>query len=120
MNSFYCMASAFADRAAERGAWWPDSWFGRFWVIFGISAQLIFTARFVVQWVASERRGKSHVPVSFWYLSLVGAVMLFTYAAVWKQDLVLVLGQSIGFFIYIRNLILIHREHRNGATEDAT
>ncbi len=115
MRSFCFLASTLA----ERGAWWPESWFGRFWVLFGLSAQIIFTARFLVQWIASERRGKSHVPVSFWYLSLIGAVMLFIYGAVWKQDLVLVLGQSIGFFVYIRNLMLIRREGRNGVVEDA-
>jgi len=114
VNGMYCLA---VDMA-ERGAWWPDSWFGRFWVLFGLAAQAVFTLRFLVQWIASERRGKSHVPVAFWYLSLAGAVMLFTYGAVWKHDPVLVLGQSVGFIIYIRNLILIRREAKNGLTGD--
>jgi len=101
---------AMAQTAAERGQWWPDSWFGRFWVLFGFAAQAIFTARFLVQWIASEKRGKSYVPVAFWYLSLVGAAMLFTYAAFWKHDPVVALGQTTGGIIYIRNLMLLRRE----------
>ncbi len=103
-----------AGYAAERGQWWPESWFGRFWILFGLGAQLVFTARFLVQWIASERRGKSYVPVSFWYLSLVGAAMLFAYAAVWKHDPVIVLGQSAGGIVYVRNLMLLHREKVSG------
>ncbi len=99
-----------AQTAAERGAWWPESAFGRFWVVFGLGAQLVFTARFLVQWIASERRGKSYVPLFFWYLSIIGAIMLFTYAVAWKHDPVLALGQSMGLFIYIRNLMLLSRE----------
>ena len=105
--------AALATTLAERGSWWPEGWVGRFWVMFGVGAQVVFTLRFLVQWIASERRGKSHVPVAFWYLSLAGAVMLFTYGAVWKHDIVLVLGQSMGFIIYIRNLALIRKERLN-------
>jgi lipid-A-disaccharide synthase-like uncharacterized protein len=112
---------AVAQTAAQRGQWWPDSWFGRFWVLFGFGAQALFTARFVVQWIASERRGKSYVPVAFWYLSLAGAATLFTYAAFWKHDPVASLGQSTGAFIYVRNLILLRKEQRTagGEIEDA-
>jgi lipid-A-disaccharide synthase-like uncharacterized protein len=110
--------AATAD-AAERASFWPDSWFGRFWVLFGLGAQGMFTARFLVQWIASERRGRSHVPLNFWYLSLAGATMLFVYAAVWKRDLVVCLGQTTGFVVYIRNIILIFRERRAEDREPA-
>jgi len=104
-----------AAGAADRGCWWPESWFGRCWVLFGLGAQVLFTARFLVQWIASERRGKSYIPVAFWYLSLLGSVMLLTYAIAWKRDLVLLLGQAFGGLVYVRNLILIRREARGGA-----
>ena len=73
-------------------------------------AQALFTARFLVQWIASEKRGKSYVPLAFWYLSLAGAAMLLTYAAFWKHDPVVTLGQTTGGFIYIRNLMLLRKE----------
>ena len=103
-----------AISAADRGEWWPDSTIGRCWVVFGFAAQAIFTARFLVQWIASERRGKSHVPIAFWYLSLAGGVMLFAYAAFWKRDPVVTLGQTVGCVVYIRNPMLLRAE-RNSA-----
>ena len=106
MNDMLTMAG----HVAERGQWWPDSWFGRFWILFGFAAQLIFTARFLVQLLASERKGKSYIPVSFWYLSLVGAAMLLIYAVFWKHDPVVALGQSTGGIVYVRNLMLIKKE----------
>lgn len=78
------------------------------WVLFGFGAQALFLMRFVIQWIASERRKRSHVPVSFWYFSLAGGITLFVYAAR-RLDPVFMLGQGLGCFIYIRNLILIHR-----------
>ncbi|PYF08198.1 lipid-A-disaccharide synthase-like uncharacterized protein [Rhodobacter viridis] len=77
------------------------------WVIFGFSAQLMFTARFLVQWIASERARSSVMPVAFWYFSLLGGVMLLAYA-LYRQDPVFVLGQALGVVIYSRNLWLIH------------
>jgi lipid-A-disaccharide synthase-like uncharacterized protein len=77
------------------------------WVLFGLSAQLMFTARFVVQWIASERARNSVVPVAFWYFSLAGGVMLLCYA-LYRKDPVFVLGQALGVVIYTRNLWLIH------------
>ena len=97
---------------AARGAWWPDQWYGRAWVVFGLLAQAAFTGRFLVQWIASERKGRSHVPIVFWWLSLVGGLMLFTYAACWKRDVVVVIGQTTGVIVYVRNLMLIYRERR--------
>lgn len=79
------------------------------WVLFGFLAQLLFTARFLVQWLASERARKSVMPVAFWYFSMIGGVMLLAYA-VHRSDPVFILGQALGVFIYTRNLWLIHRE----------
>jgi lipid-A-disaccharide synthase-like uncharacterized protein len=77
------------------------------WVIFGFCAQLMFTARFILQWIASERAKTSVVPVAFWYFSLAGGVMLLAYA-LYRKDPVFVLGQALGVVIYSRNLWLIH------------
>ncbi|MEX1663556.1 lipid-A-disaccharide synthase N-terminal domain-containing protein [uncultured Thioclava sp.] len=84
------------------------------WVVFGLLAQLMFTGRFIVQWIASERQRDSVVPVAFWYFSLAGGLMLFSYA-VYRHDPVFILGQSLGVFIYSRNLWLIHAKRRREA-----
>ena len=90
-----------------------QTWAEFTWVMVGLSGQLLFTARFVVQWLASEREKRSIVPVAFWYFSLAGGVVLFTYA-LWRRDPVFILGQSMGLVIYARNLWLIHAErHRS-------
>ena len=81
------------------------------WIAFGLTGQLLFTARFVVQWVSSEREKRSVVPRSFWYFSLGGSLMLQVYA-IYKQDIVFTIGQSSGFFIYVRNLQLIRNESK--------
>lgn len=78
------------------------------WVAFGLMAQVLFTGRMVVQWLASEKHRRSVVPVAFWWMSLAGATMLVVYF-VWRKDVVGVLGQSAGWLIYMRNLILIYR-----------
>ncbi len=88
-----------------------DSWFEFWWVMIGLGGQLLFTARFLVQWIASERAGRSVVPMSFWYLSSGGGIILFCYA-VYRKDPVFILGQSMGLLIYLRNLWLIHAERR--------
>lgn len=77
-------------------------------VLFGLAGQCVFMLRFVVQWLASERRGRSHVPIGFWYLSLTGGVMLAIYGVL-DEDPVVILGQSLGLGIYTRNLVLIYR-----------
>ena len=82
------------------------------WVVFGLGGQLLFTARFLVQWIASERAGRSTIPIAFWYFSLGGGLTLFAYA-IHRADPVFILGQSLGVFIYSRNLWLIHRERKN-------
>jgi lipid-A-disaccharide synthase-like uncharacterized protein len=78
------------------------------WVLFGFFGQLMFTGRFIVQWIASERAKRSVVPVYFWYFSLAGGAILLSYA-IYRVDPVFILGQSLGVFIYLRNLWLIHK-----------
>lgn len=79
------------------------------WVMVGLIGQLAFTARFLVQWIASERIGRSTIPVAFWYCSIVGGAILLSYA-IYRRDPVFILGQSMGVVIYARNLWLIRRE----------
>ncbi|KTD16433.1 lipid-A-disaccharide synthase N-terminal domain-containing protein [Legionella jordanis] len=80
-----------------------------YWLALGLIGQGIFSARFIVQWLVSEKEKKSIIPVAFWYLSLLGGVTLLVYS-IYKQDPVFILGQSTGVFIYGRNLYLIQRE----------
>lgn len=79
------------------------------WVFFGFLAQAAFMMRFVVQLIASERKGRSYIPVAFWYFSLAGGLMLLTYAIFSLRDPVFTMGQALGCFIYLRNLVLIRR-----------
>lgn len=76
--------------------------------LFGFAAQFVFMMRFLIQWFVSERRGRSYVPVIFWWISLLGGVMLFVYAYL-REDLVIMAGQLLGSVIYARNLMLIYR-----------
>jgi lipid-A-disaccharide synthase-like uncharacterized protein len=86
------------------------------WLVlgFGFTGQALFSARFLVQWIASERQRKSVMPVLFWHFSLSGGLTLFLYA-LYREDPVFMLGQGFGLIVYIRNLRLIHHERR--ATE---
>ena len=83
----------------------------KIWLSIGFIAQLMFSARFLVQWLASERAGKSIVPLVFWYLSIAGSGLLLAYA-IYRKDPVFILGQSMGIIIYSRNLFLIRREKK--------
>lgn len=78
------------------------------WVLVGLFGQLMFTARFIIQWLASERAGRSVVPVAFWYFSLAGGLIVLAYG-LHKWEPVIILGQLPGTVIYLRNLMLIHR-----------
>jgi lipid-A-disaccharide synthase-like uncharacterized protein len=78
------------------------------WVGVGLLGQALFSARFVVQWIASERRKQSVVPREFWYLSLAGALITLSYA-IYRLDPVFILGYLPGLFIYARNLYFIHK-----------
>lgn len=89
-------------------------------VLFGLVGQGLFMMRFVMQWVYSEKAGRSVVPEIFWYFSLGGGVVLLVYAIL-RNDLVFIIGQLTGLFIYIRNVIFIWRDRarrRNRTTED--
>ena len=87
-------------------------------LIVGLVAQAMFSARFLVQWVVSEKKRESVIPLAFWYLSLAGGLMLFCYA-VMRKDPVIMLGQGTGIFIYTRNLFLVFRKRRADAAEVA-
>ncbi|WIV50485.1 lipid-A-disaccharide synthase N-terminal domain-containing protein [Marivivens sp. LCG002] len=91
-----------------------DSWAEFTWVIVGLLGQLSFSARFIVQWIASERAGRSTVPTAFWYFSIGGGLILLSYA-IYRADPVFILGQSMGLFIYLRNLWLIRKEKATNA-----
>ena len=77
------------------------------WVLFGFLGQMLFGARMLVQWISSEKKRESHIPVVYWYLSIAGAAILLSYA-IHKKDPVFILGQSLGFVVYLRNLMLIY------------
>lgn len=92
---------------------WADwvglSWVDRVWLAIGFIGQIVFFMRFLVQWIVSEKRRESVIPITFWYFSLMGSLILLTYA-LHKRDLVFTLGQSFGFIVYVRNLMLISRK----------
>lgn len=79
------------------------------WVVFGFFAQFVFFLRFVVQWWASEKEKKSVIPLSFWYLSIVGSVLILIYA-IKREDPVFTVAQFLALFIYARNIILRKQE----------
>jgi lipid-A-disaccharide synthase-like uncharacterized protein len=76
------------------------------WLIIGFLGQALFSMRFLIQWIYSEKNKRSIIPKAFWYFSLAGGITLFTYA-LYREDPVFILGQGLGIFIYIRNLMLI-------------
>ncbi len=85
------------------------------WLAVGFIGQGLFSARFLVQWLTSERMRRSVIPVAFWYFSLAGGVTLLAYA-IWRQDPVFIVGQGAGLIVYARNLYFIRREKQeNGA-----
>ena len=86
--------------------------------LIGMLGQVLFFSRFLVQWIASEKKGRSTVPLSFWYLSIGGGLLLLVYA-LWRKDPVITLGQLVGVFVYVRNLMLIHRHKTAPAAEAA-
>lgn len=112
---------AFLDRVyrsqAER-PWWRrlfniSTAANVLWVGLGLLGQVLFTGRMIVQWITSERSGRSTVPVAFWWMSLIGATMLMIYF-IWRKDIVGVLGQGTGWLIYVRNLVLIYKVRPEG------
>jgi lipid-A-disaccharide synthase-like uncharacterized protein len=85
-----------------------------FWLVFGLVAQLLFAARFIVQWISSERAGKSVVPFAFWVFSIGGGLMTLLYGIV-RREPVIIFGQGLATIIYVRNIVLIKR---SGGTDD--
>ncbi len=82
-----------------------------YWQVIGFAGQGIFTARFLVQWAASEKKRDSVIPVAFWWLSILGGFNLLAYS-IYRRDPVFILGQSMGLFVYGRNLMLVARKKR--------
>ncbi|MBU0996163.1 MAG: lipid-A-disaccharide synthase N-terminal domain-containing protein [Proteobacteria bacterium] len=87
------------------------------WIGVGFLGQALFTGRFLVQWLQSERKGKSVIPMAFWYFSIGGGLTLLAYA-IWRKDPVFILGQATGLFIYLRNLHLISRERKQNKSAE--
>jgi lipid-A-disaccharide synthase-like uncharacterized protein len=85
------------------------------WLIVGFAGQAMFSMRFLIQWLYSEKKGRSLIPLAFWYFSLAGGLTLLSYA-IFRRDPVFIVGQATGVFIYTRNLQLIARERRQKAS----
>ncbi len=83
----------------------------KIWLIVGFAGQALFSMRFLLQWLASERMKKSVIPVAFWYFSIAGGVTLLAYA-IHRKDPVFIVGQATGLLIYSRNLYFIFRERK--------
>ena len=88
------------------------------WQVLGFVGQGVFTARFLVLWIASERKRDSVVPVAFWWLSLQGGLLLLIYA-IHRRDPVFIVGQSMGMVVYIRNLMLVGKRKRRALARAA-
>ena len=109
-----------AHAGAQLSQWWVSTPVSeKVWLGVGFAAQLMFSMRFIVQWIASERARRSIVPETFWYFSLVGGAMLFAYA-IYRLDPVFMLGQGMGLFIYARNIYFIRTHHKSAAHRATT
>ncbi|HEX2136289.1 MAG TPA: lipid-A-disaccharide synthase N-terminal domain-containing protein [Microvirga sp.] len=86
------------------------------WAAFGVLAQFVFAARFLVQWIASEKAERSVIPIGFWFLSIGGGLMTLVYGFA-RRDIVIILGQAFSIFIYARNLMLIAKEKKRRRAE---
>jgi lipid-A-disaccharide synthase-like uncharacterized protein len=107
-----------ANAAAQLGQWWVDtSVTEKTWLAVGFTAQLMFSMRFIVQWIASERARASIVPETFWYFSLFGGALLFAYA-IYRLDPVFMMGQGIGLVIYSRNIYFIRSNKKSQSSPE--
>lgn len=88
------------------------------WIVTGFIGQALFSLRFLLQWIMSERAGRSIVPEVFWYFSLGGGITLLSYA-IWRQDIVFIVGQAAGLVIYGRNLFFIWRDRLRARAIDS-
>jgi lipid-A-disaccharide synthase-like uncharacterized protein len=106
------------DLAHALGGYLRDVFYANFSVAvaIGLLGQAMFTMRFLVQWIASEKEGRSVIPFSFWLFSIGGGLMLLAYS-LWRRDLVFILGQSLGVFIYLRNVVFVLRDRRREAAK---
>ena len=86
-------------------------------LVIGFIGQGLFASRFIFQWIYSEKKGESSIPLIFWYLSIFGGIGLLTYA-IFRQDPVIIIGQLFGIFIYLRNLILIYNKQKQSKYKD--
>jgi lipid-A-disaccharide synthase-like uncharacterized protein len=104
------------DLANALGGYLQDVFINKFdfAVLIGLIAQALFTMRFLVQWLASEKAGRSVIPFSFWLFSIGGGLLLLAYS-LWRRDLVFILGQGFGVFVYLRNVALVLKERRGEA-----
>ncbi|MDH4193869.1 MAG: lipid-A-disaccharide synthase N-terminal domain-containing protein [Nitrospirota bacterium] len=84
------------------------SYYEMMWVGIGFVGQGLFFGRWLLQWVVSERKAESQIPVAFWYMSLIGSVIVLAYA-IHRLDPVFIAGQSVGTLVYVRNIMLVHR-----------
>ncbi|HET6655998.1 MAG TPA: lipid-A-disaccharide synthase N-terminal domain-containing protein [Gammaproteobacteria bacterium] len=91
----------------------------KIWLAIGFLAQAMFSMRFVVQWIYSEKHRRSLIPVAFWYFSLAGGSLLLAYA-IYQRDPVFIVGQAGGLVVYVRNLYLIIRERRSRQNPEAS
>jgi lipid-A-disaccharide synthase-like uncharacterized protein len=86
------------------------------WILVGYAGQALFSLRFIVQWLASERAKRSVIPVAFWFFSIGGGALLFAYA-LYIRDPVFILGQGMGLFVYLRNLYFVFHERKLSITK---
>ena len=105
------------DLSREVGAYLQDVFITRldWWVLLGFIAQGMFTTRFLVQWIATERAGHSVIPLGFWIFSIAGGLLLLVYA-LYRKDPVFIAGQAFGVFVYLRNLHFVMRDRKAAAT----
>lgn len=87
------------------------------WLAIGLIGQALFSARFIVQWLQSEKVKKSVIPSAFWYFSMAGGMTLLAYA-IHRRDPVFIIGQGTGLFIYFRNLQFLWRDRKKAKTAD--
>ena len=86
-------------------------------IVVGFAGQGLFAMRFILQWLSSEKQAKSVIPIAFWYFSIGGGAVLLLYA-IWRQDPVIICGQGLGLFIYLRNLYFIRRDQARTSSAD--
>lgn len=89
------------------------------WLIIGFASQLVFGGRFLIQWLYSEKHRRSVMPMAFWWCSIFGGVGLLFYA-IHKHDIVIITGQLLGLFVYVRNIWLIYNERRAQSQQSLT